>query len=66
MKGSSVSYDFVTFTPRTYPVPKEFNLKINKVEAYTYTVVESDLLEFTQFNKIKFVFNGTKQDFEED
>ena len=56
---------FVTLAPRTYKVTKIFNLKITKVKAYNYTVVQSDVLEFTPFDKTMCVFNGTKQDFKE-
>ena len=64
VKGPSVPSECVTRTPRPFTVPKRFNTKITKVEAYNYTVVESDFLEFTPFDKTTFIFNGTKQDFE--
>ena len=66
VKGPSVPSECVTRTPRPFPVPKRFNTKITKVEAYNYTVVESDFLEFTPFDKTTFIFNGTKQNFEKE
>ena len=65
VKGPSVSSNCVNLTPRPYPVPTRFNIKITKVEAYTYIVVESDFLEITPFYKTTSVFNGTKQHLEE-